>query len=145
MPILVRISADDLMPDGNRIADTLELIPIIEAHGVDAWSVQAGFHEAPRPVANQIVPEGEFIDLAKQVKTVTSKPVFPGTRINTLDMCEKVVTEGYGDAVGMARQFIADPDTAARWRRAVRSRCVPASCAPAAWTTSSSASPASAR
>ena len=112
MPILVRISADDLMPDGNRIADTLELIPIIEAHGVDAWSVQAGFHEAPRPVANQIVPEGEFIDLAKQVKTVTSKPVFPGTRINTLDMCEKVVTEGYGDAVGMARQFIADPDTA---------------------------------
>ena len=112
MPILVRISADDLMPDGNRIADTLELIPIIEAHGVDAWSVQAGFHEAPRPVANQIVPEGEFIDLAKQVKTVTSKPVFPGTRINTLDMCEKGVTEGYGDAVGMARQFIADPDTA---------------------------------
>ena len=63
-------------------------------------------------MANQIVPEGEFIDLAKQVKTVTSKPVFPGTRINTLDMCEKVVTEGYGDAVGMARQFIADPDTA---------------------------------
>ncbi len=112
MPILVRISADDLMPDGNRIEDTLEIIPIVEAHGVDAWSVQAGFHEAPRPVANQIVPEGEFIDLAKQVKTVTSKPVFPGTRINTLDMCEKVVTQGYGDAVGMARQFIADPATA---------------------------------
>ncbi len=111
MPVLVRISADDLMPGGNRIEDTLELIPIIEAHGVDAWSVQAGFHEAPRPVANQIVPEGEFIDLAKQVKTVTSKPVFPGTRINSLDMCDKVVTQGYGDAVGMARQFIADPDT----------------------------------
>ena len=114
MPILVRISANDLMPGGNRIEDTLEIIPIVEKHGVDAWSVQAGFHEAPRPVANQIVPEGEFIDLAKQVKTVTSKPVFPGTRINTLDMCDKVVTEGYGDAVGMARQFIADPDTAAK-------------------------------
>lgn len=112
MPILVRISADDLMPGGNRIEDTLELIPIIEKHGVDAWSVQVGFHEAPRPVANQIVPEGEFIDLAKQVKTVTSKPVFPGTRINSLDMCDKVVTQGYGDAVGMARQFIADPETA---------------------------------
>ena len=114
MPILVRISADDLMPNGNRIEDTLEIIPIVEKHGVDAWSVQAGFHEAPRPVANQIVPEGEFIDLAKQVKTVTNKPVFPGTRINTLDMCDKVVTQGYGDAVGMARQFIADPDTAAK-------------------------------
>lgn len=114
MPILVRISADDLMPDGNRIEDTLEIIPIVEKHGVDAWSVQAGFHEAPRPVANQIVPEGEFIDLAKQVKTVTNKPVFPGTRIKSLDMCDKVVNEGYGDAVGMARQFIADPATAAK-------------------------------
>ncbi|MFR3091305.1 MAG: hypothetical protein ACLTMP_05845 [Eggerthella lenta] len=72
MPILVRISADDLMPNGNRIEDTLEIIPIVEKHGVDAWSVQAGFHEAPRPVANQIVPEGEFIDLAKRVKTVTT-------------------------------------------------------------------------
>lgn len=112
MPILIRISANDLMPGGNRIEDTLELVPIIEKHGVDAWSVQAGFHEAPRPVANQIVPEGEFIDLAKQVKTVTNKPVFPGTRINTLDMCDKIVNEGYGDAVGMGRQFIADPDTA---------------------------------
>ena len=40
--------------------------------------------------------------------------MFPGTRINTLDMCDKVVTQGYGDAVGMARQFIADPDTAAK-------------------------------
>lgn len=114
MPILIRISADDLMPDGNRIEDTLELIPIIEKHGVDAWSIQAGFHEAPRPVANQIVPEGEFIGLAKQCKTVTDKPVWPGTRINTLDMCDKVVNEGYGDAVGMARQFIADPATAGK-------------------------------
>lgn len=114
MPILIRISADDLMPDGNRIKDTLELIPIIEAHGVDAWSIQAGFHEAPRPVANQIVPEGEFIGLAKQCKTVTNKPVWPGTRINSLDMCDKVVNEGYGDAVGMARQFIADPATAGK-------------------------------
>jgi 2,4-dienoyl-CoA reductase (NADPH2) len=109
-PILIRISADDLMPNGNRIEDTLEIVPIVEKHGVDAWSIQAGFHEAPRPVANQFVPEGEFIGLAKQVKTVTKLPVFPGTRINTLPMCKKVVEEGYGDMVGMARQFIAEPE-----------------------------------
>lgn len=110
MPIIVRISADDLMPDGNRIEDTLKIIPIVEEHGIDAWSIQAGFHEAPRPVANALVPEGEFIDLAKQAKTVTSLPVFPGTRITGLDMCEKVLAEGYGDLVGMGRSFIADPD-----------------------------------
>ncbi|QKF07838.1 FAD-dependent oxidoreductase [Berryella wangjianweii] len=110
MPIIVRISADDLMPDGNRIEDTLKIIPIVEEHGVDAWSVQAGFHEAPRPVANALVPEGEFIGLAKSVKTVTDLPVFPGTRITGLEMCKKVIEEGYGDLVGMGRSFIADPE-----------------------------------
>jgi 2,4-dienoyl-CoA reductase (NADPH2) len=112
LSLIVRLSADDFMPGGNRIEDTLKIIPHVEKHGVDAWSIQVGFHEAPRPVANQIVPEGEFIELAKACKTVTNKPVFPGTRINSLDMCLKVVSEGYGDAVGMARQFIADPYTA---------------------------------
>lgn len=110
MPILVRMSADDLMPGGNRIEDTLKIVPIVEAHGIDAWSIQAGFHEAPRPVANALVPEGEFIDLAKQVKTVSKLPVFPGTRITGLEMCKKVVDEGYGDMVGMGRSFIADPE-----------------------------------
>lgn len=110
VPILIRTSADDLMPGGNRIEDTLQLIPIIEAHGIDAWSIQAGFHEAPRPVANSLVPEGEFIHLAKEVKAATKLPVFPGTRITGIELCNKVLNEGYGDMVGMARSFIADPE-----------------------------------
>lgn len=109
-PLIVRTSADDLMPGGNRIEDTKELIPIVEAHGIDAWSIQVGFHEAPRPVANSLVPEGEFIHLAKEVKTVTKLPLWPGTRITHVDLCKKIVEEGYGDMVGMARSFIADPD-----------------------------------
>lgn len=108
-PILIRTSADDLMPGGNRIEDMLELIPIVESHGIDAWSIQAGFHEAPRPVANSLVPEGSFIHLAKSVKQATELPVFPGTRITSIEMCGRVVDEGYGDMVGMARSFIADP------------------------------------
>ena len=54
---------------------------IMGAAGYDAWSIQAGFHEAPRPVANQLVPEGEFIYLSKEAKKYTSLPCFPGTRI----------------------------------------------------------------
>ena len=109
-PIIVRTSADDLMPGGNRIDDAKELVPIVEAHGIDAWSIQVGFHEAPRPVANSLVPEGEFIDLARQIKQITKLPVWPGTRITHLDLCRRIVNEGYGDMVGMARSFIADPE-----------------------------------
>lgn len=110
MPILIRYSADDLMPGGQRVEDLPEVMKIVESHGIDAWSIQAGFHEAPVPVANQFVPEGEFIGLCKAAKEHTSLPCFPGTRINHLDMCEKVINEGYGDMVGMARHWIAEPN-----------------------------------
>ncbi|MDO5334812.1 MAG: NADH:flavin oxidoreductase [Coriobacteriia bacterium] len=110
MPILVRYSADDLMPGGQRVEDLKEVIEVVEAHGIDAWSIQAGFHEAPRPVANQLVPEGEFIYLSKEAKKYTKLPCFPGTRINHLDVCEKILTDGSGDAAGMARHWIAEPE-----------------------------------
>lgn len=114
MPILIRYSADDLMPGGNRVEDLKEVIECVEAHGVDAWSIQAGFHEAPRPVANQLVPEGEFIYLSKEAKKYTKLPTFPGTRINHLDVCERILADGSGDAVGMARHWIAEPEIAAK-------------------------------
>ena len=110
MPIMVRYSADDLMPGGNRVEDLAEVIPIVEKHGIDCWSIQAGFHEAPRPVANQLVPEGEFIYLSKAAKQYTNLPTFPGTRINHLDVCSKILTDGSGDMVGMARHWIAEPE-----------------------------------
>ena len=99
------------MPEREFTIDDLkEVIEVVEKHGVDAWSIQAGFHEAPRPVANQLVPEGEFIYLSKAAKQYTKLPTFPGTRINHLDVCEKIIEDGSGDAVGMARHWIAEPE-----------------------------------
>lgn len=116
MPIMIRYSADDLMPGGQRVEDLEEVMKIVEAHGIDCWSIQAGFHEAPVPVANQFVPEGEFIGLSKAAKALTTLPCFPGTRINHLDVCEKVINEGYGDMVGMARHWIAEPEIVSKIR-----------------------------
>lgn len=109
-PIAVRYSVDDMMPGGNRIDDAIEQAKFIEAHGIDAWNIQVGFHEAPRPVANSLVPEGEFLPVWKKFYQSTDVPTYCGTRITNLDMCKKVVYEGYSDAVGLGRTLIADPD-----------------------------------
>ena len=113
-PVMVRISADDFMPGGNRIADTQQIIPIVERHGVVAWSIQAGFHEAPKMLVNQFVPEANFVDLARQCKQVTTLPVLTAYRINSIERCEQVIADGTADLVGMARQFIADPEFAVK-------------------------------
>jgi 2,4-dienoyl-CoA reductase (NADPH2) len=115
--VMVRISADDFMPGGNRIEDTKQIIPIVEKHGVVAWSIQAGFHEAPKLLVNQFVPEAAFIDLARQCKQVTKLPVMCSYRINSIERCESAIAEGYADMVGMARQLIADPEFAMKAER----------------------------
>lgn len=111
-PVMVRISADDFMPNGNRIEDTKEIIPIVERHGVVAWSIQVGFHEAPLMLVNQFVDEAAFVDLSRQIKEVTKLPVMTSYRINSIERCEEILALGQADMVGMARQFIADPDFA---------------------------------
>lgn len=110
VPIAVRYSVDDLMPGGNRVPDAIEQAKFIEAHGIDAWNIQVGFHEAPRPVANSLVPEGEFNGRFKQFYQHTDLPTYCGTRITNLDMCMKILDEGISDAVGLGRTLIADPD-----------------------------------
>ena len=116
-PVMVRISADDFMPGGNRVEDTKKIIPIVEKHGVVAWSIQAGFHEAPKMLVNQFVPEAAFTDLAKQCKQVTKLPVMTAYRINSIERCEQIIGDGSADMVGMARQFIADPEFAIKAER----------------------------
>ncbi|MDR0593457.1 MAG: FAD-dependent oxidoreductase [Bifidobacteriaceae bacterium] len=111
-PVMVRISAEDFMPGGNTIADTKAIIPLVERHGVVAWSIQAGFHEAPVPLVNQFAPEAGFVTLAAQCKQVTDRPVIASYRINSIERCESILARGQADLVGMARAFIADPDFA---------------------------------
>ena len=39
---MMRISADDFMPGGNRIGDTLEILPIVEKHGLPVHFIGVG-------------------------------------------------------------------------------------------------------
>jgi len=116
-PVMVRISADDFMPGGNRVEDTKQIIQVVDRHGVVAWSIQAGFHEAPKLLVNQFVPEAAFVDLARQCKQVTKAPVMTAYRINSIERCEKILADDTADMVGMARQFIADPEFAIKAER----------------------------
>ena len=125
-PIIIRYSIDDFMPGGNRIEDALEQRKVIEAHGIDAWNIQVGFHEAPRPVANYLVPEGEFLPTAHKFTAAVHAdpesvcytdpsvkiPTYFGTRITNVEMCKKMVENQDSDACCLGRTFIADPDFA---------------------------------
>ena len=109
-PIIVRLSADDFMEDGNTLDHTKPISVLLERAGVAAIDVEAGWHECPVPMIQQWVRPGDFVYLADEIKKVVNIPVICGYRINDPILANNIVAEGKADLIGMARQLIADAE-----------------------------------
>ena len=114
-PLLVRISADELLGDeGITIDDTTRyIVPALEAAGADCIDVSQGsiLHSPEGIEIPLYYPRGCFIHLAEAVKKVTSLPVIGVGRIVELEMAEDFLQQGKADLIYLGRQLTADPDT----------------------------------
>lgn len=112
-PLLgVRMNADDMIEGGLRIEDAQQVARILEQTGqVDYLSVSGGSNENyPGWIPDMGHPEGTFVDLAGQVKAVTSLPILVTSRLASRATAERAITDGKADLIGMTRALIADPD-----------------------------------
>ncbi|MFH1081275.1 MAG: NAD(P)/FAD-dependent oxidoreductase [Pseudomonadota bacterium] len=107
-----RLSGDEFLDGGNQLDDVQKMIPILEKAGIAAFNIQAGWHESPRALVQQWVPEGAFVYLAEHIKQVATKPVMTGYRIKDPIMAEDIIATGKSDIIAMARQLIADAEWA---------------------------------
>lgn len=109
-PIILRISGDEKQPDGNHVAEICQLVPLLEAHGVDALEISGGTqYEAP----NKIIPshgeiEGVNVAQAKEIKKVASIPVIVVGKILDPHMAMKIVDQDELDGVVLGRSLLAD-------------------------------------
>jgi len=109
-----RLSGDEFLDGGNKLDDVQKMIPILEKAGIAAFNIQAGWHESPRALVQQWVPEGAFVYLAEGIKQVATKPVMTGYRIKDPIMAEDIIATGKADIIAMARQLIADAEWASK-------------------------------
>src|SRR5699024_12297507 len=84
------------------------------AAGADALDIGIGWHEAPVPTVQSLVPHGVWVEVAGRIKDAiraagASVPVIASNRINTLAQAEEVLRSGRADLISMARPFLADP------------------------------------
>jgi len=113
LPIIFRLSADELIEGGLTIEDTKIIAKRLEEVGVDMMNIIAGlcapgeFHKNITPMGS---PQGTFVDLAAQIKKAVSIPVIVAGRITEPWFAEKILEDGKADMVGMARQLAADPE-----------------------------------
>ena len=107
--IIYRLSMLDFVEDGSTFDEVTELAQAIEAAGATLLNTGIGWHEARVPTIATRVPRGAFAWVTKRVKEKVSIPLITSNRINTPEVAERLLAEGYADMVSMARPFLADP------------------------------------
>jgi 2,4-dienoyl-CoA reductase-like NADH-dependent reductase (Old Yellow Enzyme family) len=113
----VRISLDELTPDGLTADDVLPALAALDRDRlVDYVSVVAG-SSATLAASGHIVPPmtepvGYTAPLAARAKSVVSVPVLVAGRINQPQDAELILARGDADAAVMTRALICDPELA---------------------------------
>ena len=114
--IEIRLSGEELLPDGITIDETVAFCKLLEGKGlVDLIHISSGHYYSPartREFSTLFAPNGCNADYAAAVKKAVRIPVAVVGGITTAEVAEQIIAEGKADIVSMGRQMIADPDFA---------------------------------
>ncbi|MFC5374165.1 FAD-dependent oxidoreductase [Brevundimonas faecalis] len=108
--IIYRLSMLDLVEGGSTLEEVVQLGKAIEAAGATILNTGIGWHEARVPTIATSVPRAAFAWVTKRLKGEVSIPLVATNRINTPEVAEELLEQGYCDMVSMARPLLADAD-----------------------------------
>ncbi len=115
--LMYRLSAIDLVEDGQTGEEIIELAKLVEQAGADIINSGIGWHEARIPTIANMVPRGAWRFATARVKQAVSIPVMAANRINTPELAEEILAAGEADLISLARPMLADPQFVAKARR----------------------------
>jgi 2,4-dienoyl-CoA reductase-like NADH-dependent reductase (Old Yellow Enzyme family)/thioredoxin reductase len=112
LPIIVRISSDEMIPEGIKLPEMIDLSKLLEKKGVRAVHVSAGTVCSTPPwfFQHMFVPKGKTWEMAKEIKKEINIPVIFVGQINSLEDIEKLRKEYSADYIAIGRALVADPD-----------------------------------
>ena len=108
--VIYRLSLIDLVDGGNTWDETVQVAQALEAAGVTMFNTGIGWHEARVPTIVTSVPRAAFAPLSARLKAAVRVPVIVSNRINTPELADRLIAEGAGDLVSLARPLLADPE-----------------------------------
>lgn len=109
-PVLVKVSAAQMVEGGYELADTLRFCKKAEDAGLmDGLTVTGGWHESPIEQISYHVEKGAYAPFAGVMKKYLSVPVIACNRIQDAETAERILAQGLCDFCGTARAFLADP------------------------------------
>ncbi|MFN2375108.1 MAG: NAD(P)-binding protein, partial [Candidatus Binatia bacterium] len=106
--IVYRLSMLDLVEDGSTLDEVIRLAQAVEAAGATILNTGVGWHEARIPTIATKVPRAAYAWVTKKVRGKVGIPLVTTNRINTPEVAEQLLADGYADMVSMARPMLAD-------------------------------------
>lgn len=104
-PLIVRVSAEDYLEEGNHPEDLAEILNIVKEEGIDIVNVSSG---AVVPAKISAYP-GYQIRFAEIIKSKTNLPVIAGGLISEPEMAEEIVSNDRADLVFLGRELLRNP------------------------------------
>lgn len=110
IPLILRLGAEDFVPNSNTLEDSMKFAPLAEQAGVDCFNITGGWHETKIPQLTGDLPRGGLSYLGKGIKSVVHVPVMMCNRIQDPKTAETLLALNRADLVGLGRPLVADPE-----------------------------------
>lgn len=108
--VLVRISAEEFVPEGLDVAETIEIGRRLGTLGVAALSVSVGVYESFNKLSMVSgEAEGRWLNIAEAVRRGTAIPIIGVGRIKRGEVAEAALARGQIDLAAFGRAAVADP------------------------------------
>lgn len=104
-PIILRVSAEDYVENGNHPEDYVEIINMVKDEGVDIVNVSSG---GLVPAMIDAYP-GYQVPFAETIKKGTGLPVIAGGLISEPVMAEEILKNNRGDLIFLGRELLRNP------------------------------------
>jgi 2,4-dienoyl-CoA reductase-like NADH-dependent reductase (Old Yellow Enzyme family) len=121
-PLLVKLSAEDLLPGGFAVDDAVKVAKMLEQAGVDAIELSGGTflslmggHIEASPVK---VEGGKayYEETARRCKAEISIPLMMVGGVRSVQEAQRLIDQGITDYVSLARPLIREPNLVKRWQ-----------------------------
>ncbi len=117
LPVIVRISGEEMTPNGIKIDESIKLAKLLETHGAATIHVSAGTVCSTPPwfFQHMFVPKGKTWDFAAKIKSAVNIPLIFVGRINSAKDVNRLEKEYRADYIALGRAIVVDPDFVAKY------------------------------
>jgi 2,4-dienoyl-CoA reductase-like NADH-dependent reductase (Old Yellow Enzyme family)/thioredoxin reductase len=111
-PVLLRISAEEVLQNGYTVDEVVTIVPALKEAGVDVIHASIGTHGSPGGItcAPPEYQPGFNVSRAAKIKKAADIPVIAVGRFDDPRSADEVIARGQADMVAFGRQQLCDPD-----------------------------------